>query len=706
MGCCESKETPIQRISQNGEPAVPIRAKRPRDLLFLILYIAMLGGMGYIAFICIKNGDPSRYLHGVDSWGNICGKKNNEIIPGVNTSGLDRLEYTYELRMSFSDMRLALDPSNLWKTGSGAAVLCVKECPVKLIQCKQLLSDNTYNLSMNVINERICTMSYGWIPAHTHIFNRCVPLQLLQVGNAIASTAIQAAGASDLLSSSNNQTNGTSSAQQNSAFSVIAHQMVTSVVNNWTSIVYMVLISLGISLLMIVLLQIFTRVIVVLIVILAGIGSVAATSYLWYCYAVSTGLINSTDVENTVNAVSSITGNISVLDVGNLLNPLSVDPSIRDFQYLLPLCIVVTVATLIILILLVWVRKSLCLVVKLFDEASLAVFNMPGVLLQPFITLISILVVITYFLIIGAYIFSIEVPKVDISGMVSFVQNPDLSTTALIAPHIFGCLWMMEFVSGCQQVIIAEAVSSWFFNQRQKTCKYDMCPTLRPTLHLILFNLGSVALGSLVIAIVQFLRVILAYIQRQLRGKESKTVRFVLKCMACCLACFEKVLKYVSRNAYICVAMYGDSFCTGAKHAVTLLIKNAQHVLALNCVSGFCLLLGKVAVVVLTAFVGVAWFTAKLGTSASAVDYGAPLTISCLCSFVIASAFFNVYSMAIDTIFLCFCDDQERNNGSDRPYFSSVALQKYMTRPPGGKTKKNKKTPAKSSRTRSIHPAK
>uniref|UniRef100_F6ZV03 Choline transporter-like protein n=1 Tax=Ciona intestinalis TaxID=7719 RepID=F6ZV03_CIOIN len=655
MGCCESKETPIQRISQNGKPAVPIRAKRPKDLLFLILYIAMLGGMGYIAFICIKNGDPSRYLHGVDSWGNICGKKNNEIIPGVNTSGLDRSNYTYEL-----NMRLALDPSSLLKTGSGAAVLCVKECPAKLIQCKQLLSDNTYNLSMNVINERICTMPYGWIPAHTHIFNRCVPLQLLQV-------------------SCINQTNGTSSAQQNSAVSVIAHQMVTSVVNNWTNIVYMVLISLGISLLMIVLLQIFNRVIVVLIVILAGIGSVAATSYLWYCYAVSTGFINSTDVENTVNAV-------------------------RDFQYLLPLCIAVTVATLIILILLVWVRKSLCLVVKLFDEASLAVFNMPGVLLQPFITLTSILVVLTYFLIVSAYIFSIEVPKVDISGMVSFVQNPDLSTTALIAPHIFGCLWMMEFVSGCQQVIIAEAVSSWFFNQRQKTCKYDMCPTLRPTLHLILFNLGSVALGSLVIAIVQFFRVILAYIQRQLRGKESKTVRFVLKCMACCLACFEKVLKYISRNAYICVAMYGDSFCTGAKHAVSLLIKNAQNVLALNCVSGFCLFLGKVSVVVLTAFVGVAWFTAKLGTRASAVDYGAPLTISCFCSFVIASAFFNVYSMAIDTIFLCFCDDQERNNGSDRPYFSSVALQKYMTRPPGGKTKKNKKTPAKSARTRSIHP--
>ncbi|GAV01786.1 hypothetical protein RvY_12442 [Ramazzottius varieornatus] len=39
-------------------------------------------------------------------------------------------------------------------------------------------------------------------------------------------------------------------------------------------------------------------------------------------------------------------------------------------------------------------------------------------------------------------------------------------------------------------------------------------------------------------------------------------------------------------------------------------------------------------------------------------------------SYVIASAFFSVYEMAIDTLFICFLEDVERNDGSDqKPYF-------------------------------------
>ena len=36
------------------------------------------------------------------------------------------------------------------------------------------------------------------------------------------------------------------------------------------------------------------------------------------------------------------------------------------------------------------------------------------------------------------------------------------------------------------------------------------------------------------------------------------------------------------------------------------------------------------------------------------------------------SAFFGVYSMAVDTLFLCFLEDLERNDGSEeKPYYMS-----------------------------------
>ena len=37
-----------------------------------------------------------------------------------------------------------------------------------------------------------------------------------------------------------------------------------------------------------------------------------------------------------------------------------------------------------------------------------------------------------------------------------------------------------------------------------------------------------------------------------------------------------------------------------------------------------------------------------------------------------SSAFFGVYSMAVDTLFLCFLEDLERNDGTpEKPYFMS-----------------------------------
>merc|ERR1712066_509763 len=50
-------------------------------------------------------------------------------------------------------------------------------------------------------------------------------------------------------------------------------------------------------------------------------------------------------------------------------------------------------------------------------------------------------------------------------------------------------------------------------------------------------------------------------------------------------------------------------------------------------------------------------------------------------AFIIASIFLSVYEMALDTIFVCFCEDQNRNDGSaEKPYACSARLQKFMVK--------------------------
>ena len=65
------------------------------------------------------------------------------------------------------------------------------------------------------------------------------------------------------------------------------------------------------------------------------------------------------------------------------------------------------------------------------------------------------------------------------------------------------------------------------------------------------FHSGSLAFGALIIAIVQLARIILAYIQKKLKGRAGKVAQCLLCCLQCCLWCLEKILKYINRQAYI-----------------------------------------------------------------------------------------------------------------------------------------------------------
>jgi len=68
-----------------------------------------------------------------------------------------------------------------------------------------------------------------------------------------------------------------------------------------------------------------------------------------------------------------------------------------------------------------------------------------------------------------------------------------------------------------------------------------------------------------------------------------------------------------------------------------------------------------------------------------------PTLIVFIGSYLIAMGFFNVYSMAVSTIFLCFLEDLERNDGTpEKPYFMDKSLMKLL----GKKNKKQKSTKA------------
>lgn len=57
--------------------------------------------------------------------------------------------------------------------------------------------------------------------------------------------------------------------------------------------------------------------------------------------------------------------------------------------------------------------------------------------------------------------------------------------------------------------------------------------------------------------------------------------------------------------------------------------------------------------------------------------WAVPLILVGLFSYTVANAFVTLFEMSVETIFMCFCEDCERNDGSEaRPYFMTETLRK------------------------------
>ena len=115
--------------------------------------------------------------------------------------------------------------------------------------------------------------------------------------------------------------------------------------------------------------------------------------------------------------------------------------------------------------------------------------------------------------------------------------------------------------------------------------------------------MGTVICAALIIAIINFLRLCLEYIDQKTKGTQNEVTKAIICATRCCLWCLEKCMDKVSKNALIWTAIYGDNFAQAACNSFKLLWRNAMRVAAISVVSEYLLLFGKLFVAVCTTLV-------------------------------------------------------------------------------------------------------
>lgn len=264
-----------------------------------------------------------------------------------------------------------------------------------------------------------------------------------------------------------------------------------------------------------------------------------------------------------------------------------------------------------------------------------------------------------------------------------FKYGPTDTANAFQFYNIFGLLWGLFFLAALDEMVLAGVFASWYWTLDKS--KVPTFPLLASFYRTLRYHIGTLAFGALIIAIIRMIRLMIEYIEGKLKEyhQENPIVKAVLCCCKCCFWCLEKFMKFINRNAYIMTAVYGKNFCWSAKEAFSLLIRNIARVFILDKVTDFLLLLGKLVIV---GGVGIASFYVFSGKISSLDEelpqlnyYFVPVIIITLGAYFIADIFFGVYAMGVDTLFLCFLEDIERNDGSvEKPYYMSRDLRKIL----------------------------
>lgn len=113
----------------------------------------------------------------------------------------------------------------------------------------------------------------------------------------------------------------------------------------------------------------------------------------------------------------------------------------------------------------------------------------------------------------------------------------------------------------------------------------------------------------------------------------------------------ERFLKFLNKNTYIMVAIHGEPFCRSMRDALNLLMRNIENVYVTSRVTSLQFAIFNISIS--AAMGGLTYMLLPNDIDQNLMIY--PISVAVIGSFIVAFTFFGVYSMAIDTLFLCFC---------------------------------------------------
>eukprot|EP00760_Papus_ankaliazontas_P004880 PhM_4_TR12246/c0_g1_i1/m.48810/K15377/SLC44A2_4_5; solute carrier family 44 (choline transporter-like protein), member 2/4/5 len=625
------------------------------DLPMFIFFILCWALLIFLALSAYKSGDPNRLLYGTDKDGNVCGHgdppKEFQPISSLSSAGnhgyINNNSNSISARKSQWQKRdilwypFAYDPWKLEFVVKDALKLgvCVERCPNK--------GDTPPSYS------DLDTWVYPVMFDSVRVLNRCMP--------KIISFNCSSLG-SYLQDNCTNARDTTDIEVFDDAVEFFREGM-GELEENIIMVVVAACLSIVISFLWLFILRRTVKPVVVLTIIII-LGVLAAFGVLlWNRH---TDLLDKTPPDN------------------------------ETARYYMAASIVVFIFLFLLLCLIMFLGKDIMIACDIIEEASKVPISIPFMAILPVLGLIAIVPICLFNGSIAVYIqasgtldnpFNLtaysSVVNTTLTNSVTLYKYDDWRIPAHIF-NLFMFLWSLSFISSMVFLCVALCAVFWYWSQPGDG-KDPPGDSVRLALFIAFrYHVGTVASGSLLIAIFKLIRIVMSMCEERFRsftgpldaGDQSVGAtcgRFVFACTQCCLACFERFVKLINAQAYVMCAMTGERFLSAAQHGVGLLMANAISAGAVTIVGEWVMFFGKVIIVAISTFVGhILLITYGDVEDANGVIC---LTFVILLTYAVACVFINILSGCIDAILLSYCYDMESRDGN---YYFPSDLAKHM----------------------------
>ena len=243
-------------------------------------------------------------------------------------------------------------------------------------------------------------------------------------------------------------------------------------------------------------------------------------------------------------------------------------------------------------------------------------------------------------------------------------HNIDKKVRYLAVFMVFMFFWITQFLSGLGHVSVAGCIASWYFARVKN--EIPCGSALTHFNRAISYSFGSIAKGSALLAVFRFVNWCLNVAQRE---NSNCFVKIMLCCVQCLCRCIEAFVKFVTRFAYVYVAMHGEDFVDSCKKVSSLFSRGGSTMLMTDMLSHLVVYMGMCAAVGLVAFSCAMYLNKHGGISASVMIV---LVAFCCFTFWLVGC---VVQVAADTVVVCYLEDAERNGASrdfrgDDTYFA------------------------------------